>query len=80
LQDPESIPPSVDRKGHPIEYYPPCPVLRMGSTAPTLKKMMKTPTTQVILTYQSSKRKAAKGVSQKTTTGKRPCRVKSPVA
>jgi hypothetical protein len=52
----------------------------MGSTAPTLKKMMKTPTTQVILTYQSSKRKAAKGVSQKTTTGKRPCRVKSPVA
>jgi len=33
----------MDMKVHPIEYYPPCPAPRMRSTAPTLKKLMKTP-------------------------------------
>jgi len=53
----------MDRKGHPIEYYPPCPASRMGSTTPILKKLMKTPAAPAILTYQSSGRKAARGVT-----------------
>ena len=43
----------------------------MGSTAPTLKKLMKTQAAPIIVTYQSSKRKAAQGATQKTVTGKR---------
>ena len=66
----------MDRKGHPIEYYPPCPASRMGSTAPILKKLMKTLAAPVILTYQSYKRKAARDVTQKTITGKRLYRTK----
>ena len=61
----------MDRKGHPIEYYPPYPASRMGSIAPILKKLMKTLAAPAILTYQSSKRKAARGVTQKTITRKR---------
>jgi len=71
LQDAEFNPPNVDRKGHAIEYYPPCPISRMGSTAPTLKKLMKTQAAPTIVTYQSSKRKAPQGITQKTTTRKR---------
>jgi len=67
----------VDRKGHPIEYYPPCLASRMGSTALTLKKLMKTLAAPTILTYQSSKRKATQGV---TTTRKRLRRTKSSIA
>ena len=71
LQDTEFDPPSLDRKGHPIDYHPKCPALRMGSTAPPLKKLMKTQATSTIITYQSSKRKAAEGTTQKTIIGKR---------
>ena len=63
FQDTEFDPPSLDRKGRLIEYHPPCPASRMGSTAPTLKKLMKTTATPTILTYQSSKHKATKGVT-----------------
>ena len=70
----------MDRKGHPIEYYPPCLDSRMGSTTPILKKLMKTPAAPAILTYQSSKRKVARGVTQKTTTRKRLCRTKPSAA
>jgi len=80
LQDAESNPPNVDRKGHVIEYYPPCLISRMGSTAPTLKKLMKTQAAPIIVTYQSSKRKAAQGVTQKTITGKRLRRTRSSTA
>ncbi|XP_066333337.1 uncharacterized protein [Miscanthus floridulus] len=52
----------------------------MGSTAPTLKKLMKTLAASTILTYQSSKRKATQGVNQKPTTGKRLRRTKSSIA
>ena len=38
LQDTEFDLPSLDRKGHPIDYHPPCPASRMGSTAHPLKK------------------------------------------
>lgn len=62
LQDPEFTPPSVDRTGHAIEYYPPCPDTRMGSEAPSLKKMMKAPAALVIMTYQSHKQRAARNV------------------
>jgi len=61
----------MDRKGHPIDYYPLCLASRMGSTAPTLKKLMKTQAASIIVTYQSSKCKAAEGTTQKTITGKR---------
>jgi len=61
----------MDRKGHPIDYYPPRPASRMGSTAPTLKKLMKTQAASTIVTYQYSKRKAAQGTTQKTISGKR---------
>ena len=61
----------MDRKGHAIEYYPPVSISRMGSTAPTLKKVMKTQDAPTIVTYQSSKRNAAQGATQKTITGKR---------
>jgi len=71
LQDAEFNPLIVDRKGHAIEYYPPCPTLRLGSTAPPLKKLMKTQAASTIVTYQSSKRKAAEGTTQKTITRKR---------
>jgi len=80
LQDIEFDPPSMDRKGHPIEYYPPCLASRMGSIASTLKKLMKTLAAPTILTYQSSKCKATQGVTQKTTTGKRLRRTKSSIA
>jgi len=70
LEDAEFNPPIVDRKGYAIEYYPPCPSSRMGSTAPTLKKLMKTQDVPIIVTYQSSKYKAAQGVTQKTITRK----------
>ena len=43
----------------------------MGSTAPTLKRLMKTQAAPIILTYQSSKCKATQGVTQKTITRKR---------
>jgi len=43
----------------------------MGSTAPTLKKLMRTPAAPTIVTRQSPKRKAVPGVTQKATTGKR---------
>jgi len=63
LLDAEFNPSIVDRKGHDIEYYPPCPILRLGSTAPPLKKLMKTQTASTIITYQSSKHKAAEGTT-----------------
>ena len=71
FQDTEFDNPSLDRKGHPIDYQPPSLVSRIGSTAPSLKKLMKTHAAPTIVTYQSSKRKAAQGTTQKTTTGKR---------
>ena len=43
----------------------------MGSTAPSLKKLMKTQVASTIVMYQSSKRKVVQGATQKTTTGKR---------
>ena len=63
ITDTKFDPLSIDRKGQPIEYYPPCLASRMGSAAPILKKLMKTPAAPAILTYQSSKRKAARGVT-----------------
>jgi len=80
LRDTEFDPPGVDRKGHPIEYYPSCPASRMGSTTPTLKKLMKTSAAPTILTYQSSKYKATQGVTQKITTRKRLHITKSSIA
>ena len=71
FQDTKFNPPSLDRKGHPIDYQPPCPVSRIGSAAPPLKKLMKTHAASTIVTYQSSKCKAAQGTTQKTVTGKR---------
>ena len=71
FQDTEFDPPSLDRKGRLIEYHPPCPASRMGSTAPTLKKLMKTQAASTIVMYQSSKHKAAQGTTQKTITRKR---------
>ena len=71
FQDTEFNPPSLDRKGHPIDYEPPCLVSRIGLAAPPLKKMMKTYDAPTIITYQSSKHKAAQGITQKTVTGKR---------
>jgi len=68
LKDAEFNPPIVDRKWHAIEYYPPCPASRLGSTAPPL---MKSQAASTIVTYQSSKRKATEGTTQKTITGKR---------
>ena len=43
----------------------------MGSTAPSLKKLMRTPAAPTIVTRQSPKRKAVLGVTQKATTGKK---------
>ena len=63
FQDTEFDPPSLDRKGHPIDYQPPCPVSRIGSTAPPLKKLMKTHAAPAIIMYKSSKRKAAHGTT-----------------
>ena len=80
FQNVEFDPPSLDRKGRPIDYQPPCPVLRMWSTAPSLKKLMKTHATSTIVMYQSSKRKAAQGITQKTTTRKRLCRTRPSAA
>ena len=71
FQDAEFKPPSLDRKGHSIDYQPPCPVSRIGSTAPTLKKLMKTQAAPTIVTYRSSKRKTTQGTTQKTIIGKR---------
>ena len=71
FQDIEFDPPSLDRRGHPIDYQPSCPVSRMGSTAPSLKKLMRTPAASMIVTRQSPKRKAVLGVTQKATTGKK---------
>jgi len=63
FQDIKFDPPSLDRKGHPIDYQPPCPASRIGSTAPPLKKLMKTHAASIIVTYQSSKRKPAQGTT-----------------
>ena len=71
FQDAEFDPLSLDRKGHPINYQPPCPVSRMGLATPTLGKLMKTHAAPTIVTYRSSKRKAAQGIAQKNTTRKR---------
>ena len=43
----------------------------MGSTAPSLKKLMRTPAAPTIVTRQSPKRKAVLGLTQKATTRKR---------
>ena len=43
----------------------------MGSAAPSLKKLMKTPAAPIIVTYQSSKRKVVQGATQKAVTRKR---------
>ena len=69
FQDIEFDPPSLDRRGNPIDYQPSCPVSRMGSTAPSLKELMRTPTAPTIVTRQSPKHKAVLGV--KATTRKR---------
>ena len=50
FQDVEFDPPSLDRKGRPIDYQPPCPVSRMGSATPSLKRLMKTPVAPIIVT------------------------------
>ena len=71
FQDIEFDPPSQDRRGHPIDYQPSCPVSRMGSTAPSVKKLMRTPAAPTIVTRQSPKCKVVLGVTQKATTGKR---------
>ena len=71
FQDTKFDPPSLDRKGHPIDYQPPCPVSRIGSAAPPLKKLMKTHAAPTIMTYQSSKHKAVQGATQKVVTRKR---------
>ena len=42
----------------------------MGSTVPSLKKLMRTPAAPTIVTRQSPKSKAVLGVTQKATTGK----------
>ena len=63
FQDVEFDPSSLDRKGCPIDYQPPCPVSRMGSAAPSLKKLMKTPAAPIIVTYQSPKRKVVQGAT-----------------
>ena len=76
LSDVEFDPLNLDRKGRPIAYQPHCPVLRMGSAAPSLKRLLKTPAAPIIVTYQSSKRKVVQGATQKTTTGKRLCRTR----
>ena len=70
-QDVEFDPPSFNRKGRPIDYQPPCSVSRMGSAASSLKKLMKTHGPSTIVSYHSSKHKAAQGTTQKTTTRKR---------
>ena len=80
FQDVEFDPPSLDRKGRPIDYQPPCPVSRMGSAAPSLKRLMKTLAAPIIVTYQSSKRKVVQGSTQKTTTRKRLCRTRPSAA
>ena len=67
----------LDRKGHLIDYQPPCPVSRIGSAAPSLKKLMKTHATPTIVMYQSSKRKAVQGTTQKAVTRKRLRRTRS---
>ena len=70
FQDTEFNPPSLDRKGHPIDYQPPCPVSRIGLAAPSLKQLMKTHAAPMIVSYQSSKRKAVQGATQKPLLGK----------
>ena len=70
FQDTEFDPPSLDRKGHPIDYQPPCLVSRIGSATPPLKKLMKTHAAPMIVTYQSSKHKAVQWTTQKAVTGK----------
>ena len=80
FHDTKFDPPSLDRKGRPIDYQPPCLVLRMGSAAPSLKTLMKTPAAPIIVTYQSSKRKVVQGATQKTTTRKRLRRIRPSAA
>ena len=80
FQDTKFEPPSLDRKGHPIDYQPPCPVSRIGSAAPPLKKLMKTHAAPTIIIYQPSKRKAAQGTTQKTIIGKRLYRMRPSAA
>ena len=62
--------PKLGQEGASIDYQPPCPVSRIGSTTPTLKKLMKTQAAPTIVMYQSSKRKTAQGTTQKTITRK----------
>ena len=69
--DTEFNPPSLDKKGHSIDYQPPCLVSRIGSAAPPLKKLMKTHATSTIVMYQSLKCKAVQGTTQKTVTRQR---------
>ena len=80
FQDTEFDPPSLDRKGHPIDYQPPCPVSRIGSAAPPLKKLMKTHAAPTIVMYQSSKHKVVQGATQKAVTGKRLRRTRTSAA
>ena len=71
FQDVEFDPPRLDRRGRPVGYQPSCLVSRMGSAAPSLKRLMRTPVVSTIVTRHSPKRKASLGVTQKATTGKR---------
>ena len=71
FQDIEFDPPSQDRRGRPIHYQPSCPVSRMGSTTPSLKKLMRTHAIPMITTCQSPKHKVVLGAIQKATTRKR---------
>jgi len=80
FQDTKFDPLSLDRKGHLIDYRPPCPVARLGSAAPSLKKLMKTHVAPLIMTRQSPKRKAVQGATQKATTRKRLRRTRPSVA
>ena len=63
FQDIDFDPPSLDRRGRSIDYQPPCPVSRMGSTAPFLKQLMRTHAAPTIMTCQSPKRKAILGAT-----------------
>lgn len=77
LQDLDTDPPTVSQSGQPVQYDIWCPTLRVGSTAPSLKTLMKTPATPLILVPRPPKRKTTDGPSQKsTTTRKRSRRTK----
>ena len=80
FQNIEFNPPSLDRRGHPIDYQPSSPISRMGSTAPSLKKLMRTHAAPMIMTCQSPKCKVIPGATQKATTGKRLRRIRPSAA